>query len=66
MKERGRRPIQKTSIRKTADCFCRNPQGEIIHSIVTTRNNIRASIVIALYSMSAIRELNSKSGNTFI
>jgi hypothetical protein len=33
---------------------------------VTTRNNIRASVVIALYSMSAIRELSSKSGNTFI
>jgi hypothetical protein len=33
---------------------------------VTTRNNIRASVVIALYSMSTIRELNSKSGNTFI
>ncbi len=38
----------------------------IKYCIVTTRNNIRASIVVALYSMSAIRELYSKSGNTFI
>ncbi len=36
------------------------------NNTVTTRNNIRASIVVALYSMSAIRELTGKSGNTFI
>ncbi len=33
---------------------------------VTTRINIRASSVVALYSMSAISELTCKSGNTFI
>jgi hypothetical protein len=33
---------------------------------VTTRNNIRASSVVALYSMSTISELTCKSRNTFI
>ncbi len=40
--------------------------GFFIQDSVTTRNNIRASSVVALYSMSAISELTCKSGNTFI
>ncbi len=36
------------------------------YGTVTTRNNIRASSVVALYSMSTISELTRKSGNTFI
>ncbi len=53
--------------------FCKHPSFSLCpHCVgspvvaVTTRNNTRASTWQALYSVSAIRQLTSKSGNTFI